>query len=38
MVSVQGVLTRFSIEMPPPSAVATLPVTTTLFNVRLALP
>ena len=37
-VNVQGVLTMFSIEMPPPSAVATLSVTTMLFSVRLALP
>ena len=37
-VSVQCVLTVFSIETPPPSAVAVLLVTTMLFSVRLALP
>ena len=37
-VNVQGTLTVFSKTTPPPSAVAELPVTVTLFRVRLALP
>ena len=38
-VSVQGVLAgAFSIDTPPPSALAVLLVTTMLFRVRLALP
>ncbi len=38
MVSFHGVLTVFSMETPPPSALALLPVTMTLFRTRLALP
>ncbi len=38
MVNFHGSLTVFSMETPPPSAVAVLPVRTTLLRTRLALP